>query len=392
MKTIKFIIAGLAAAVLSFAAASNAIARETPRDANGKIYRGPYETNKFGDNWFVSAGAGFNWTADGVISNKLIHGFGLDLDVLVGKWFSPTFGARVGWQGLTSRMNRGANEDGSIASTDKFNFDYMHADLLWNIWNEIGGYNENDIYNIIPYVHCGVMFAHGKEFAGGVGLLNNFRINNHWLIFADARAVLNRADQYIPGTKGVSGGLSLSVGVTYNICKCTWSRATDGAALQDAIDALKKANETLANDNDALSKTNDNLTKDKDQIEKELNELRSRGPQTDTVFVDHTLNPENEHVFYFKIYSSTLSSEEKEHVKEVAKELGDQKIVVAGFADSSTGTKEINNKLSYERALEVAGALIENGISAKNIKAVRGGEINGAPELGRSVIIWLDKE
>jgi hypothetical protein len=24
------------------------------RDENGKIVRGPYETNRFGDNWFIS--------------------------------------------------------------------------------------------------------------------------------------------------------------------------------------------------------------------------------------------------------------------------------------------------------------------------------------------------
>ena len=391
MKTIKFIIAALAATVLSVAASVDADAQAF-RDESGKIVRGPYETNKFGDNWFVSGGAGFNWTADGVADNKLAHGFGFDLEVMAGKWFSPTFGARFGWQGLTSRMDLGANKSGEICSRDKYNYDYFHADILWNLWNEIAGYNENAIYNIIPYAHFGVQFAHGRELAAGVGLLNNFRIDNHWIIFADARATINRGEQYITSMHGVAGGCSLSLGVTYNIGKCTWTRATDNGALQDAIAALKKANETLAGDNDALTKKNDDLAKDKDQIEKELNELKSREIQKDTVYVDNTVAPEDKYVFYFDINSTNLTDEQQEKARELAKELGNEKIVVAGYADKSTGTDEINNKISYERALEVAAALIRNGISVQNIRTVQGGSIAGAPELGRSVIIWYDKK
>ena len=46
---------------IALMAMSVAFAQENNnRDENGNIVRGPYLTNEFGDNWFISLGAGAN--------------------------------------------------------------------------------------------------------------------------------------------------------------------------------------------------------------------------------------------------------------------------------------------------------------------------------------------
>ena len=59
MKRLKLFIGAAALAAVALTASPVAFAQEDGnRDENGKIVRGPYETNRFVDNWFVSAGGG----------------------------------------------------------------------------------------------------------------------------------------------------------------------------------------------------------------------------------------------------------------------------------------------------------------------------------------------
>lgn len=54
MKTSKFVISALAVMASVLVAVPAANAQENGnRDENGKIVRGSYETNRFGDNWFI---------------------------------------------------------------------------------------------------------------------------------------------------------------------------------------------------------------------------------------------------------------------------------------------------------------------------------------------------
>ena len=98
MKTVKFFLGALALSVVSMAFAPAAMAQENGnRDENGKIVRGPYLTNNFGDNWFIGVAGGVNIFGDGGYK----PGVGGALDVNVGKWFTPSVGARLGYNGLT---------------------------------------------------------------------------------------------------------------------------------------------------------------------------------------------------------------------------------------------------------------------------------------------------
>ena len=71
------------------------------RDAQNRIVRGPYETNRFFDNVFVGVAGGVNLyfgenDSEGKFGNRLAPA----MDIHVGKWFTPSIGARVGYAGL----------------------------------------------------------------------------------------------------------------------------------------------------------------------------------------------------------------------------------------------------------------------------------------------------
>ena len=61
MKRLRFILGAAALAAVALTASPVINAQENGnRDEDGKIVRGPYETNRFGDNWFVGVGGGIN--------------------------------------------------------------------------------------------------------------------------------------------------------------------------------------------------------------------------------------------------------------------------------------------------------------------------------------------
>ena len=67
-------------------------------------------TDRFKDNWYISAGLGVNALNQdvGVFDSPARFG----LDITAGKWFSPMFGARAGWQGTgiaTQNLSLGYN-------------------------------------------------------------------------------------------------------------------------------------------------------------------------------------------------------------------------------------------------------------------------------------------
>ena len=149
------------------------------RDANGKIVRGPYETNRFGDNWFIGVGGGINiyWNEGYKVA------VAPSIDANFGKWITPSVGMRMGYQGISTKV--WANEPTVLGPeldadkgmyAQKFGYMYFHGDLLWNISNAFSGYKETRFWDFIPYAHAGYYRSYGlngtefadNEAAGGL--------------------------------------------------------------------------------------------------------------------------------------------------------------------------------------------------------------------------------
>jgi outer membrane protein OmpA-like peptidoglycan-associated protein len=376
------------------------------RDMNGKIVRGPYETNRFGDNWFIGAGGGINI----FLNNGYDIRIGPSIDAGFGKWFTPSVGMRVGYQGF----NAGAWSDqpGLLGMTkdadknqylQKFGYMYIHGDFLWNLSNALSGYKETRFWNFIPYLHSGYFRAYGldgsnyvnNELALGAGLLHNLRLSDRLDLIIDMRAtvvngrVLESDDVAVLPT--VTAGLAVDLGWPNFVRSSTivgsieLANLEKTAILEGAIAALEIANASLEDQNNQLSKANKKLNNEvnlmKNKVKQEpVNFFEGMGPAT----------------VYFEIGKTTLSEKEMEHLDFLAKNLiakADQEtkilITVMGSADSNTGTLKRNQHLSEARGKYVFDILTSKyGISPERL-TIKSEVVkkDAKPALNRAVVI-----
>lgn len=101
--------------------------------------------------------------------------------------------------------------------------------------------------------------------------------------------------------------------------------------------------------------------------------------------------------FYFKLNSAKLvNNSQLANLDEIAKIAQEQNLTIhiSGAADSSTGTKNRNRKLSIERAKFIGKQLLKRGVNKDNIKATSLGGIHKfAPkETNRFGVVLLTQE
>jgi outer membrane protein OmpA-like peptidoglycan-associated protein len=376
------------------------------RDMNGKVVRGPYETNRFGDNWFIGAGGGINLFMNEGYDVKI----GPSIDVNFGKWFTPAIGMRIGYQGLIA--NAWSDSPGALGMSldnennqylQKFGYMYFHGDFLWNMSDGIGGYKETRFWNLVPYMHAGCFRSYGlddvefanNELAAGAGLLHNLRLTDRLDLIIDMRATVvngrvinNDGVAFLPS---VTAGLAVDLGWPDFVRTSTVvgaveiANAEKTAILEGAIAALEIANASLSDQNNKLAKANKKLNK-------EVNELKNLPKVDETQFFEE-MTPA---YVYFEIGKTALSEKEAQHLDFLAKNLiakADQEtdilITVMGSADGNTGSKMRNQHLSEARGKYVFDILTKKyGISPERL-TIKSEVIQKAakPELSRAVVI-----
>ena len=405
MKRLYFIL-GAAALVAVSLTASPALNAQENRDENGKIVRGPYETNRFGDNWFIGAGGGINILWNEGYDNVKI---GPSIDANFGKWFTPAVGMRVGYQGFQTQIWSDAP---SVLGTtfdkqedmylQKMGYMYIHGDFLWNMSNAFGGYKEHRFWDFVPYLHSGFFRSYGldnadfadNEFAMGAGLLHNLRLARRLDLIIDMRATV--VNGRIHGADGVAilptvtAGLAVDLGWPEFTRTATIVGAVEAACLEKsailetAIVALEVANASLAADADQMAKKNAKLTK-------QVKALENR-PTFDVEAFFENMTPA---YVYFDIGKTTLDKRQMQQLDFIAQNLlttADQDtnilITVLGSADGNTGTKKWNQHLSEARAKYIFDILTTKyGISADRLTMKAEVVKNAAvPELSRAVI------
>ena len=376
------------------------------RDMDGKIVRGPYETNRFGDNWFIGAGGGINilWLKDYDVK------IGPSIDANFGKWFTPAVGMRIGYQGISSQTwSPQASVLGSDLDTgkdkylQKLGYMYIHGDFLWNASDGIGGYKQTRFWDLVPYLHAGFFRSYGlddvkfhdNEFAAGAGLLHLLRLSERLDLIIDMRAtVVNGrivANKDVAVLPSVTAGLAVDLGWPDFVRTSTIIEAVEianmekTAILEGAIAALEIANAALEDQNGKLTKANKKLTKENSQ-------LKSM-PEKDMTEFFESMTPAT---VYFNIGKATLDEKEMSHLDFLAQNIvakADQEtdilITVMGSADGNTGTMRRNQHLSEARGKYVFDILTTKyGISPERL-TVKTEVIKNSPkpELSRAVIL-----
>ena len=393
----------LVAVSLAVSPAANA---QENRDENGKIVRGPYETNRFGDNWYIGIGGGVNLLWNEGYDNVKI---GPSIDANFGKWFTPTIGMRIGYQGISSQIwSDTPSVLGPTLNTEndmylqKLGYMYIHGDFMWNMSNAFGGYKEKRFWNFVPYMHAGFFRAYGidnvdfadNELAMGAGLLHNLRLARRLDLIIDMRATV--VNGRIHGADGVAVLPTVTAGLAVDLGWPEFTRTADvvgavevafaeqAAALATAVEALEVANAALASNNENLTKKNAKLTK-------QVQALQNR-PEFDLTSFLGNMTPA---YVYFNIGETTLDQKQMQQLDFLAKNIlmtADQEtqvyITVMGSADGNTGTMKRNQYLSEARAKYIYDILTNKyGISSDRLiiktEVVKKATV---PELSRAVI------
>lgn len=352
-----------------------------------------YLTNGFWDNWFISGGIGgqvyFGETdSKGDFGKRLTPAF----DIAVGKWFTPGLGLRLQYNGASLKgfsygnglyLSSKPNKDGLYSQ--KWDYMNLHGDVLFNLSSMLCGYNENRLYEAIPYVGFGFVHAfedgHNNSFAANVGLINKFRVSKALDINLEVRGTLVNQDfdGQVGGVYG-EGILGATVGVTYKFKTRGFNKPTpkivstgiSAAEMQSITDKLREQ--------EAYSK----------RLENELNDAKNKNAQAP----DQKEVASAPRTVFFNINEAVISAKDKVNIKYAAdqiKQNPNKKYVINGYADKATGTPAYNLKLSQKRAQAVYDALVkEHNVNANQLSVQGMGGVDNmfdGNSLNRVVIV-----
>lgn len=347
-------------------------------------------TNSFWSNWFVQAnlvGTAFwgNQEVQNNFSKSPLKGFrnNLGFSVAIGKWFTPGIGLRTKFNGIWGRTV--VSEDKKINASKYWT---LNEQVLFNLSNMILGYNPDRLWDFIPYASVGVnrnMTYNRYAAVWGIGILNEFKISRKVAINLDVNYNLgmSRMDGFagmLPHTKAYNSrslkgiianhdrNLNVEVGLTYNLGKATWDAVPDVEAIKAMygaqIDAL----------NASLADANAENARLKDQIKNHKCPEVGGGK---TVTVKEIVSAPVS--VFFNIGKSKIASQKDlqnlQAVADAAK-ANNAKIAVTGYADSKTGSANLNQSLSQKRAEAVADALVNMGVDRANIETSAAGGVN----------------
>ncbi|MCA5004134.1 OmpA family protein [Sphingobacterium bovistauri] len=381
---------------------------KTKKDTVVNVSNDKYKivTNRFFENWFIGVGAGAQFVfGDHDKQMKFQDRLTPAFNAYFGKWFTPGVAIRGGYtgyklKGLTHNRWSSAKTHSTgeiyedVASADlglleiqRFDYNHLHADVLFNISNLIGGYNQSRFYNVSPYFGFGWAWVsaspESSEPSINIGINNSFRINNSFNIIADFRGALMKDDfEGELGGRKEDGIISGTVGIAYNIGKRNWDRESivEITTYEEAeLNALRDRVNKLANDNDALKR--------------QLAESNSKSITDVKIDKNVLVAPI---LITFPINKSTVSNEARVNLGYFAKVIkeGATNVIynISGYADKGTGTPASNNRLSRERAEAIFNVLVRDfGVPSSRLTISNYGGVENMyyddPRLSRAVIV-----
>ena len=344
-------------------------------------------TNSFWSNWFIQAGAQYS-----AVYSAQEHGFGFtknplksfrsnpQASIALGKWFTPGLGLRVKASGIWGK-----------AAEHSYKYWNAQGQALFNLSNMICGYNPDRIYNLVPFIGGGIgrncsdnVYAMGLS----VGILNQFYLSKKVAVNLELGWNRMENDLVFPGSQVNEGKrfwdshaniLYAEVGLTYNLGKATWNKTPD-------VDAIKALSQSQI---DAL---NAQLADEKAEIDRLKNMLANQKPAPAPAVTKSIKEFITTPVSVFFNISKTDVANPKDlvNVKALAKYAkgNNSNILVTGYADNSTGTPAINQKLSENRANQVVEELVKMGVSRDKISTAAKG---GVKELGVESPVSFDR-
>ena len=376
-------------------------------------------------NWFVEAKGGCSaFLGYPVGCGDLFDHTSPVLQIGVGKWFNPSIGGRIEFQGLKFKN----------ANQQMMSYQSVHADFLYNV---IGTFGQNDVgisrWDLVPFAGVGIIrngdwrngctcpgvMSNNHPFAIDYGVQVGYRLTNRLHVIAEISGITTTRSFDAVGNSARFGDtmLNLSAGLSVSIGKAGWKKVVDASPYINQnnylISQYNIMKSKLKTQSCCTSSNTDNLSCSNKNNYHGLMSLRMRmlnnGQEILSSDADMmNLQNEVEHVenikdvinvpiyFYFQLGSTRLvDATQMSNLEELAKiaRLHNLKIIVKGAADSYTGTEAINNSLSAERAMSIAKEFQKHGVSESQIQTVSlGGIDNLTPkEANRNTCVILSK-
>ena len=338
-------------------------------------------TNSFWSNWFITVGGNYN-----AFYGDQQHGLGLNNSPLkdfrrdwgfgvgIGKSFTPGFALRTKFSGL---WGKSVTSEICHENKDMKHYFTINEQMMFNMSNLLFGYNENRVWNVIPYIGAGILRnctsnVYALDVTGGI--MSTWKVADKVDIFLDATVLMaeGKADGHTVAhtqslcLKNYDMIYSLEAGLKFNLGKSTWAKVPD-------VDAL------MAMNKEQLDALNASLRDAQAENARLKNLLANQKPVAETKeVVKKELATTAQSVFFNINKSKIASRKDLVNVQEVAKyaKANGNKIVVTGYADSKTGKAAYNQALSQKRAETVANELVKMGVSRDNIIVKAAGGVN----------------
>lgn len=335
-------------------------------------------TNSFWSNWFFQVGADWNawYSAEE-------HGHGLShspfkkfrsnpgVSVAVGKWFTPGIGLRTKVQGIWGKnVDADWNDETNEGNGNKYWI--LNEQIMFNLSNLFCGYNENRVWNLIPFVGAGVgrsMTYNQYAMNMSLGIQSSWKVGKKTSLFVEAgwnRLENNINGKDYAGRKGTweshTNNLYAEVGISIGLGKSSWKKAADVDAInslhQSELDALNAQLNDAQAENERLQSLLQNQKPVKEVVKELVNTPVS--------------------IFFNLGKSKIANKKDLVNVQALADyaKANNVKLLVYGYADSNTGSAQVNQKLSEERAKTVANQLMKMGVYENDIIIKANGGVN----------------
>ena len=340
-------------------------------------------TNSFWSNWFIQVGGDYNiWYSNQEHGRGLDNGGNYDFlskqrrsfggSVAIGKWFTPGIGLRTKLQGFNSK------KIGAVGVTSQ-HFWSLNEQIMFNLSNLFMGYNPERVWNISPFIGGGMarnMSANRYVMQLSAGINSSWRLCRNLDLYAEAG--WNRMEDNFDGNEMAQlsnshhgrgwedkdNHLYAEIGLTFKLGKATWNKTPD-------VDAIKALSQSQI---DALNSQLNDLNAENGKLRKELAEKPKTTVLTKSLkeFVATPIS-----VFFNIGKIDVALLKDLVNVRALAKYAieNNSHILVTGYADSSTGTPAINQRLSEQRANTIVEELVKMGVNRSNIRTAAGGGV-----------------